>query len=237
MAKDARDKGNATAPLDKRLNDAAKARFDFECPRTWNSLAPTPNQQVRHCDDCDRQVHLSRDVREAEMNSRAGHCVALVMPEPPRRALVLRIWDAAIAALRVLTHGRSPLPPDAIPDAPLLPPRPRVTVLGQFHVGHDGPPVVGWLVPLEGPRRGETLLLRDGESIVGSDEAAALRIDGEGIAPLHCRIHKSPVGFMLVDAGSPGGTHVGGRRIDRFDLVDGDVIAIGDTRLRFKTTL
>jgi hypothetical protein len=109
---------------------ATEPRFKFECPRTSDSLEPTKEPSVRHCEDCDKPVYLSRSVPEAEANSREARCVALAMPAPPRRGLVLRTWDAVIAAVRALSRGRSPLPLEANPDAPPLSPPPKVTRMG-----------------------------------------------------------------------------------------------------------
>ena len=52
-------------------------RFAFECPKAWESLAPTSVAGVRHCDSCGEQVYLSRSRREAESNARQQRCIAV----------------------------------------------------------------------------------------------------------------------------------------------------------------
>jgi hypothetical protein len=54
-----------------------RVRFSFECPRTWESLAPTDEAGARHCDSCARLVYLCRSAEEAERRARRGDCVTL----------------------------------------------------------------------------------------------------------------------------------------------------------------
>jgi hypothetical protein len=52
-------------------------RFAFECPKAWESLAPTRVAGVRHCDSCGELVYLSRSRQEAESNARLERCIAV----------------------------------------------------------------------------------------------------------------------------------------------------------------
>jgi len=100
----------------------------------------------------------------------------------------------------------------------------------------DGYPMVGWLVPLEGPQRGQTFkLMMDTSTTIGRDAAAAVQIEDERVEDLHCRIESMPTGFVLHDGGSKAGTYINERRIDRHELVDNDVITIGRTPIKFKS--
>jgi pSer/pThr/pTyr-binding forkhead associated (FHA) protein len=47
----------------------------------------------------------------------------------------------------------------------------------------------------------------------------------------------SPLGFVVQDGGSTNGVYVNERRIDKHELVDNDVITMGKTTFKFKTTL
>lgn len=51
------------------------------CPQRWEALAPTEEAQVRHCDQCDRRVHLCSTDEETIAHARAGHCIAREMPD------------------------------------------------------------------------------------------------------------------------------------------------------------
>lgn len=64
-------------------------RFEFECARTWDSLDPTRDPDVRHCDTCRHLVHRVHSDAALQEHGRRGHCVAL-LPDPyvwPRAAM------------------------------------------------------------------------------------------------------------------------------------------------------
>ncbi len=131
-----------------------------------------------------------------------------------------------VAVPSVLVASRRP------PTAP-----PRTKTVGMLG-GDDGLPSVMWLVPLDGARAGETLRLelsRDGHTL-GCESPADLVIPDAEVAPLHARIACTEQGATIIDAGTPAGTSVNGRRIAKFDLVDNDIIQVGTTRLQFKST-
>lgn len=48
----------------------------FECPKTWASLTPTENTDVRHCDSCSKEVTFCSDEAQLERMTEAGACVA-----------------------------------------------------------------------------------------------------------------------------------------------------------------
>jgi hypothetical protein len=55
--------------------------FEFECPRTWDSLARTSDPDVRHCDSCRHLVHRVQSDAELAAHAARGHCVS-VLPDP-----------------------------------------------------------------------------------------------------------------------------------------------------------
>lgn len=55
----------------------AVVRFSFECPRLWESFAPTDDPAVRHCDTCREQVFRCETLALAGEHARAGHCIAV----------------------------------------------------------------------------------------------------------------------------------------------------------------
>jgi len=57
----------------------------------------------------------------------------------------------------------------------------------------------------------------------------------DGASRHHARFERHEVGFSIVDLDSGNGTYVNGRKIQSFDLFDGDVIVIGKTKIRFET--
>lgn len=52
-------------------------RFSFKRPRLWNRLQPTAEEGVRHCLECDREVHLALTEEDFRQHSGAGQCIAV----------------------------------------------------------------------------------------------------------------------------------------------------------------
>jgi pSer/pThr/pTyr-binding forkhead associated (FHA) protein len=52
----------------------------------------------------------------------------------------------------------------------------------------------------------------------------------------HAEIRPRGVGYVVVDLGSTNGTRVNGVRVSEQELVDGDEIAFGNTRMRFEAS-
>ena len=55
-------------------------RFKTPCPRKWESLQPTADSTVRHCDVCHKKVHLCTTDASIMEHARQGDCVAWFSP-------------------------------------------------------------------------------------------------------------------------------------------------------------
>lgn len=51
--------------------------FVFQCPQLWTGLLATADWRVRHCQVCERDVHLCTTIDELQAHAAAGHCVAV----------------------------------------------------------------------------------------------------------------------------------------------------------------
>ena len=92
------------------------------------------------------------------------------------------------------------------------------------------------LVVQSGPEAGRTISLKHGTSLtIGRGQASDTRLNDPRISRVHCRVQVDPQGVILTDAGSTGGTFVGGRKITEHRLSHGDEIQIGESRLRFES--
>jgi signal transduction histidine kinase len=89
------------------------------------------------------------------------------------------------------------------------------------------------LVFLHGSRMGQLVPLDVETLTMGRGEECDLRIEGPGVSRLHCRIGRDSGGYYLEDLGSTNGTRVNKALVECVTLDDGDLIAIGDTLLRF----
>jgi hypothetical protein len=99
----------------------------------------------------------------------------------------------------------------------------------------DGVPVVGWLVPINGPQQFQTFKLFAGVTKVGNTQGAHIIINDGFMSSDHAHIAMSPNGFTVIDNNSTNGTFVNERRIQRHELIDNDVIKFGKTDCKFKT--
>jgi Inner membrane component of T3SS, cytoplasmic domain len=98
-------------------------------------------------------------------------------------------------------------------------------------------PVVGWLVALNGPQKGEDFRLRDGQNVIGSAGGLEVTLLNDlAISAKHASIRHRDGTFSLTDLDSTNGTFLNERAdaIAREDLKDGDVIRVGEVTLKFK---
>ncbi len=51
--------------------------FSFQCPKTWERLSPTDHDGIRHCPECDRDVHLALTEEVFRQHASKGLCVAV----------------------------------------------------------------------------------------------------------------------------------------------------------------
>jgi DNA-binding winged helix-turn-helix (wHTH) protein len=80
-----------------------------------------------------------------------------------------------------------------------------------------------------------TLILRQGEQLVGRDPGSAVWIDSPKVSWRHARIVASQGGATIEDLGSKNGTFVGDTRIEaRVALRHGDEVRIGRVRFVFR---
>ena len=91
------------------------------------------------------------------------------------------------------------------------------------------------LAVLQGPHRGGRLEFdRPATVLVGRGSSVQLRLDEDAhISRQHFRLEVDPPHCRLHDLGSRNGTFVNGLRVDDCALQDGDLIAAGQTQLRF----
>ena len=80
-----------------------------------------------------------------------------------------------------------------------------------------------WVTIGSGEAKGVTVRVEGERFVVGSAPECHLVLRDEGVAPLHAYFETLPDGrVVLHDLGSPGGTAVGGRRIEEPALLEGD---------------
>ena len=94
--------------------------------------------------------------------------------------------------------------------------------------------LLGWLVPLQGPQRGELFTLQPVTSI-GTDPKCQIVLQDKFMSSKHAEIKAENGMWVLRDSGSTNGTYVNNRRVDRHELVDNDFIKFGSAMCKFKS--
>jgi hypothetical protein len=96
--------------------------------------------------------------------------------------------------------------------------------------------VVGWLVGLNGPSRGEAFPVRMGRNVIGRDKRSDIVINDDQASSHHADLVFRPEErrFILMDHNSTNGTYVNENEIEpRRDLIEKDIVRIGSHRFLF----
>lgn len=100
--------------------------------------------------------------------------------------------------------------------------------------GPSGVQLLGWIIPLQGPQRGELFTLQP-VTAIGTDPKSTVCLNDKFMSTKHAEIKAENGVWVLRDAGSTNGTYVNNRRVDRHELVDNDFIKFGSALLKFKS--
>ncbi len=155
--------------------------------------------------------------------------------------VILLIGLVAILARKKPQPQPMPMPMPVAPPVAAPPPQIQAAAGGGNKTmainisSGDGVPVVGWIVPINGPQQFQTFKLFAGVTKVGNAHGAHIVINDGFMSGDHAHIAMSPNGFTLIDNNSTNGTFVNERRVQRHDLIDNDVIKFGKTDCKFKT--
>jgi serine/threonine protein kinase len=88
-----------------------------------------------------------------------------------------------------------------------------------------------------GPHKGRHLLVEEGAPLLlGRSRHAETRLEDPGVSRVHCEIQLEDGQVLVSDLDSAGGTFINGQRISEQILRPGDVLQIGETRMRLQTS-
>ncbi len=94
---------------------------------------------------------------------------------------------------------------------------------------------VGWIVALSGDHKGEDFRLKPGKNVIGSASDADIVLTDKKISRKHCTIRYEGGEFQIADLDSSNGTHVNEDKVQKHDLIDNDIIKLGDIQFKFKS--
>lgn len=199
------------------------------------------------CFSHDGKVHsFTVSVQEEEQDEVELQTKLWEQPEPPEETSLWWLWlllgmtGVGLAGYLVYKklQSREVIIQSAQPEfePEMAPAAPAKTMM--FNIGGGGSggyPIVGWIVPLTGPNQFQTFKLMQGVTIVGTGGNANILIQDGYMSTEHCQIVSSPIGFTLNDGGSTNGTLVNDSRVSSHELVDNDVLTMGQTNFKFKS--
>ena len=166
---------------------------------------------------------------------------------PPEKSAAAE--PAAPKTLRPEPARREPAPPrPSAPAAVVAPPAPpppveRTVSAPKLDVEADREGmryVVGWLVGLDGPAKGESFTIRMGRNTIGRDRKSDVYVNDEQASGHHADLVYRPdeARFILMDHNSTNGTYVNDVELEpRRDLVDRDLVTVGRHKFVFVSLL
>jgi S-DNA-T family DNA segregation ATPase FtsK/SpoIIIE len=86
---------------------------------------------------------------------------------------------------------------------------------------------------LDGDRIAKEFPLKPGVSILGRLALSDVHLPTPDVSRKHAQVIVGPSGVFVVDLESENGVVVNGRKVDKVQLVDGDVLTLGKQRLVF----
>lgn len=92
------------------------------------------------------------------------------------------------------------------------------------------------LIALDGPYRGETFALDKEVVSVGRVAGNDIVLEDASISRRHAKVLRKGASWSVEDLGSSNGSTIGGARITKATLTDGDRVGFGDVMFQFKAT-
>jgi FHA domain-containing protein len=83
---------------------------------------------------------------------------------------------------------------------------------------------------------GERIPLAEGTITIGRKPESTIVLGDPNASRAHAEIRPHGAGFVMVDLGSTNGSRINGVRVSHQELVDGDELTFGNTRIRFEAS-
>lgn len=98
-----------------------------------------------------------------------------------------------------------------------------------------GGPTVGWIVAQNGDHKGEDFRLKAGKNVIGTASDCDIVLTDKKVSRKHCTIRFEGGEFQIADLDSSNGTYVNEDSIQKHDLIDNDIVKLGDIVFKFKS--
>ncbi|HEV7767245.1 MAG TPA: FHA domain-containing protein [Thermoanaerobaculia bacterium] len=189
-------------------------------------------------DESEPEIPVVRP-RAMEQSAPASAALSAPAPAPMPRAIPSAIPSAPVSVPISIAPPRHATNPGngsaiAIVSTPFVE---RTVAAQRIEAGQQQKRyVVGWLVGLNGPSRGEAFALRMGRNVIGRDRRSDIVINDDQASSHHADLVFRPEErrFILMDHNSTNGTYVNEAEIEpRRDLIEKDIVRIGGHRFLF----
>jgi hypothetical protein len=94
--------------------------------------------------------------------------------------------------------------------------------------------VCGWIVALNGQHKGEDFRLRIGKNVIGTAADCDIVLTDKKISRKHATVRYEGGEFQIADLDSSNGCFVNDEKVQKHDLIDNDMIKLGDIEFEFK---
>jgi pSer/pThr/pTyr-binding forkhead associated (FHA) protein len=101
-------------------------------------------------------------------------------------------------------------------------------------VSEAGQNLTGLLEVAEGSLTGKRFALTSNQVMIGRGEICDICLPDNSISRRHAVLSRSGRQFTISDRSSTNGTYVNGVKVSQRELIDGDMIKMGNTVLIFK---
>jgi hypothetical protein len=105
------------------------------------------------------------------------------------------------------------------------------TITGRMKQGAGGAGAGSLVLPT-----GDRVPLGESVLTIGRLPESNIVLADPNVSRSHAEVRPRGVGYVVVDLGSTNGTRVNGVRVSEQELVDGDELAFGNTRMRFEAS-
>lgn len=96
-------------------------------------------------------------------------------------------------------------------------------------------PIKGWFVIVNGKNKDKVYTFHEGKNKIGTGLDCELRILDKTISRHHALLNASTLtNYYITDLNSVNGTFVNNYQISNREIIDGDIIKLGDLELKFK---
>jgi hypothetical protein len=89
------------------------------------------------------------------------------------------------------------------------------------------------IIVLSGKRKGEDVIIPRGSATMGRTRDADLVVKDKSISRIHARFDYDGRSYMVRDLGSKNGLRVNGRKVSEFTLHSGDMLYLGNIKMKF----